>query len=74
MLRIHLLEYEPQTLRVGLRHREDDTLARKLPRLVFEAHFHKLFPLLRQRVAVTNSPLDVGAGIVDVVRIDTLLD
>jgi hypothetical protein len=69
-----LLEYEPQTLRVGLRHREDDTLARKLPRLVFEAHFHKLFPLLHQRVAVTKSPLDVGAGIVDAVRIDTLLD
>jgi hypothetical protein len=69
-----LLEYEPQTLRVGLRHREDDTLARKLPRLVLEAHFRKLFPLLHQRVAVTNSPLDVGAGIVDVVRIDTLLD
>ena len=55
-------------------HGEDDRLAGELARLILEARLHHFVPLLAQSVAVADGLFDVGAGIVDGVGVDSLLD
>ena len=57
-----------------LGHREDDGFAGKLAGLILEADLHDLFPLLAQGVVVADVDFDFGAGVVDGVGVDALLD
>ena len=62
------------TQRVVLGHGKEDRLARKLAGLILVTLLHDLFPLLAQRVAVADPFFQVGARVVDVVRLESLFD
>jgi len=55
-------------------HREDDRLARELAALIEETVLHDLLPLFAERTAVAHVHFDFCASIVDLIRVDALLD
>ncbi len=59
---------------VLLGHGEDDGFAGQLAGLILEADLHDFFPLLAQGVFVADFDFDLGAGVVEAVGVDALLD
>ena len=74
ILRIHLLEHFCQAQGVILSHGKDNRLAGKLSRLVLVADLHDLFPLLAECVLVADPLFQVGARVVNVIGVESLLD
>ena len=69
---VHRLASDAVSVRLG--HGKNDCLAWKLSRLVFEADFHNLFPLLAQGVFIADLNFNFRAFIVEVVRFNALLN
>ena len=74
ILREHFLEHVANALGVLLGHREDDGLAGKSTAAILDADVHDLFPLPAERVAVRDEHFKFGAGVVDGVGVEALLD
>ena len=74
VLGIHFLKYVSDAFGVLPGHREDDRLAGELAALVEQAVLHDLLPLFAERAAVAHVHFDFCTSIVDLVRVDTLLD
>jgi hypothetical protein len=58
---------------VGLSDRKDNCSSGELTGLILKTYLHELFPLPDQRVPIADGPVNVSAGIVDIVGINYLL-